>query len=135
MPLTTHPTVLTFGELMERFELFFAGVYDDATQEHLPSIGIGVNLEVRDYLALCLRELGVFTASDQLVAASQQPGQPAETQAQRDIRYQDIITGFYTLVMNPNPPLNRTGGNPGSTNPEQQLQTALNDHLQNTRHT
>jgi hypothetical protein len=59
------------------------GIYDDLKAgEHNPTIGIGINLKgSKPYVALVLKELGVFAASDATVSGT-------ETLAQRNARYE-----------------------------------------------
>lgn len=60
MPIATHAPVLSFAELLRRFERFVPEAYDDGV--HLATIGIGINLRLRAYVALVLKEIGVFAA-------------------------------------------------------------------------
>ena len=48
--------------LMEKFERHIPVPYDDKSKKHIATIGIGVNLRERNYLALVLKKLGVFDA-------------------------------------------------------------------------
>lgn len=41
--------------LMRKFEDYVAVPYDDKSKKHIATIGIGVNLKVRGYLALVLK--------------------------------------------------------------------------------
>jgi hypothetical protein len=75
-----HPDELP--EMLAREELLKHQVYDDG--KHFPTIGYGLNLNVDTNLALMLKSLGVFTASDAFWAAN--PVTPPESVSDRYYR-------------------------------------------------
>jgi hypothetical protein len=78
MSMHTHSVAMPFDDLMRLFEGFRAAAYDDGQRK--ATIGIGTNIrDNRQYLALVLRKLGVFAASDARVIGP-------EVGAQRDQR-------------------------------------------------
>jgi len=103
--------------------ILIGGIYDDLKAgEHNPTIGIGINLKSNPaYVALVLQELGVFAASDATVTG-------AETEAQRNARYNAIVGRFTELIDGAS--LNRLATNaPGTSVSEINLQNALNLEL------
>jgi hypothetical protein len=101
-----------FPELMKTFEKYIKVIYDDG--KHIATIGIGTNVkEVKAYLALTLKELGVF----QPIAG--------ETDAHRNARYDKIIQDFQAIL--DSHPLSRPANKePGTDDSEIRLQNALN---------
>jgi Ca2+-binding RTX toxin-like protein/GH24 family phage-related lysozyme (muramidase) len=104
-----------FPGVIRNIEGYIAGIYDDG--KHIATIGIGTNVQqVKAYLALTLKELGVFQAI------------AGETDAQRNARYDTIIQGFQSVIASH--PLNRSPNQlPGTSTSEQALQIALNAEL------
>ncbi|MHB9119443.1 MAG: hypothetical protein ACYC2R_14410 [Burkholderiales bacterium] len=104
-----------FPELMRRVEDYVPGIYDDG--KHIATIGIGANVQqVKAYLALTLKEFGVFQAK------------AGETDAQRNTRYDTIIQGFQSVIASH--PLSRPSDKlPGTSDSEKVLQIALDAEL------
>ena len=90
MSISTTPTSIQFGDLISKFEASKETVYDDG--RGIATIGIGLNIEENaDYLALVLRTLGVFEASDRMLIGP-------ESESQRNARYEEIIQSFSALI-------------------------------------
>lgn len=87
-----------FPELMKKFEKDVPGVYDDG--KGIATIGIGVNIRQNErYMALVLKELGVFQAADlQEQERRQQLGLSPETEAERNTHYDGILQGFKDII-------------------------------------
>ena len=111
-------------EMLKKLELFVPVPYDDG--RHIPTIGIGIALQqvnasvLKENLALVLRKIGVFAASD--------AGAPAnETTAQKNLRYQTIVNQFAQIIQSPSHRLSRTPSQPAGTSAsETALQSDLN---------
>lgn len=87
--------------LLRAFEQPVPFVYDDRASTHNPTIGDGINLRGRDYLALTLVELDVFTASDAAESIARASlGLPPESVAERNARYDFIINEFAAVIAN-----------------------------------
>ena len=111
--------VRNFPSVLIELEGFVEGIYDDGG--HIATIGIGTNIQdVRAYLALTLKEFGVFTIIIN------------ETDAQRNERYNEIIKGFRDIIAAPENRLNRDIIEypiPGTSPSEQALQAKLDAEL------
>jgi len=112
--------------LMEKFEGWVGVPYDDGKQ--IATIGIGVNLKERGYLALVLQKLGVFAANDAYEADRRQANNlPPETIAEKNTRYNTVINDFMAVINSKT--LSRTTQKPGESASEIALQIALNVKL------
>jgi len=115
--------------LMRKFEGYVGVPYDDG--KHIATIGIGVNLRERGYLALVLQKLGVFNANDLYEAARRQAnGLPQETIAEKNTRYNTVIDDFMAVINSK--PLSRDPNiykTPGTSPSEIAVQIALNAKL------
>src|SRR5213592_203065 len=82
-------------ELLRLFERYVAVPYADPVG--IATIGIGINIDQTNdgNVALVLRYLGVFAASDASEAARrQQGGLPLETSTEKRQRYLSIVSDF-----------------------------------------
>ncbi|HVK54292.1 MAG TPA: hypothetical protein VM532_04595, partial [Burkholderiales bacterium] len=116
-------------QMLRKEEGHVPGIYDDLSENHLATIGIGVNVTLKPYMALVLRKLGVFEADDTREAAARiAAGKPAETNGQRNQRYARIVNDFESVIASY--PLSRTQNEiAGTSNSEIALQNALNTKL------
>jgi len=88
-----------FPALIKQLENYVSQPYDDG--KHIATIGIGIALQNQNRsavltgnLALVLRKIGVFAASD--------AGAPVnETTAQKNLRYQTIVNQFAQILQDP----------------------------------
>ena len=114
--------------MLKKEEDYIALPYDDG--RHIATIGIGINLTLKPYLAVVLQKLQVFATDDAREATERQAeGQPAETAAERNQRYTDIVEGFAREITNHK--LARRGEQAaGQSTSEEALQQALNTKLQ-----
>lgn len=104
-----------FPAVLINLERFVKGIYDDG--KHIATIGIGTNVQdVRAYLALTLKELGVFTTK------------VGETDVQRNTRYIEIINNFNSIIKSHS--LERLPDEEAGTSPsERALQAKLDAKL------
>ncbi len=112
---------------LRKFEDFVAVPYADS--KGLATIGIGFNIrQVQAYLALVLKKLNVFTASDAAEAQRrQQNNLGAETEAERNTRYGTIVGKFASIISGT--PIVADPSGPGNAESEQILKQKLDTEL------
>jgi len=108
--------------MLKKLERYIGLPYDDGS--HIATIGVGIALQNKDRtavltgnLALVLRKIGVFSASDATAPVG-------ETGAQKNLRYQTIINEFAQIIQSHS--LNRITEPAGTSTSETALQNALN---------
>jgi GH24 family phage-related lysozyme (muramidase) len=116
-----HP--LELPRLLEGYEGIVLVPYDDGA--HKATIGLGINITLPEGLVLVLRKLGVFAADD----ANHQ----TDTEAQRNTRYQKIVSAFAKIITDNKltRPLNSTEAR-GAEKSEEDLKKALDVELKKT---
>src|SRR6266496_2688382 len=114
-------------EMLKKEEDYLDLPYDDG--RHIATIGIGINLTLKPYLAVVLGKLQVFAKDDEREASARAAaGRPAETPAELNQRYTRIVDDFMSVITSH--PLARAGEAPKTSASEQALQQALDTKLQ-----
>lgn len=122
-----------FTALMKAYEGYYSGVYDDGAQ--IATIGIGINLKVRNWLARTLQELGVFASNDAYEANRRtNEGLPQETLAEKNTRYGNIVDAFTRIIKSNTLSRNPKTEAPCTSPSEIALQNALDLELRKPKY-